>query len=307
MSERPWFKDADCVQLYVYLKDVAYVADGKYDGRIIRRGSCPTTRPEMMEATGLSYKKVDKCLRKLTAYNEIVVKGYSKYSVVTICDYDMLGVSDNLFSANLERQRYDKGYDKGTADDTTKGTTPPYNIKEERIIEDNLISPNSPYKKEREMGDVALEVKKLYNKTFDGKLPPCIRLSTATRLQVEECLKRFGRQSIDLVFQQIKTENFSMGGGKTGFIANFTFIFQPRNYQQYLERAQLRQKKQQQPQPAKSVGIITEIPVVTKKSQEEYEREMREYAQQHPDSFAASVVAGWDSKQNNETQSNNIR
>ena len=249
LSERPWFKDADCVQLYVYLKDVAYVADGKYDGRIIRRGSCPTTRPEMMEATGLSYKKVDKCLRKLTSYNEIVVKGYSKYSVVTICDYDILQASDGLFDANMERQRYDKRYDKGTADDTTKGTTPPYNIKEERIIEDNniLISPNSPYKKEREMQDLALEVKKLYNKTFDGQLPPCVRLSTATRLQVEECLRLFGRQSVDLVFQQIKTEKFSMGASNTGFIANFTFIFSPKNYQQYLERAKLRQKKQQEP------------------------------------------------------------
>ena len=59
------------------------------------------------------------------------------------------------------------------------------------------------------MQDLALEVKKLYNKTFDGKLPPCLRLSTATRLQVEECLNRFGRQSVDMVFQQIRTERFA--------------------------------------------------------------------------------------------------
>ena len=132
-------------------------------------------------------------------------------------------------------------------------TQPIYNKTEEYKTEDNLISPYSPYKKEREYNDVALEVKKRYNNEFKGMLPPCIRLSTSTRIAVEECLRRFGMQSVDTVFGQIKTEQFSLGNNKTGFIANFTFIFTPKNYQQYIERAQLaRQKKEQktqQPEP----------------------------------------------------------
>ena len=52
--------------------------------------------------------------------------------------------------------------------------------------------------------------------------------------------------SIDLVFEQILTEPFSLGENKTGFIARFQFIFEPKNFQAYLERAKLRNQKKQQ-------------------------------------------------------------
>ena len=99
-------------------------------------------------------------------------------------------------------------------------------------------------------------------------LPPCIRLSTSTRIAVEECLRRFGYQSVDMVFQQIKSEKFHLGDNKTGFIANFSFIFTPKNYQQYLERAQLaRQKKESQPQKA-TVPAIQVEPQLSKEEKE---------------------------------------
>ena len=229
IPERPWFKDANVVLLYTFLKATAYVADGKYRDVIVRRGSCPTTRAEMMEATGLSYKQVDACLRRLIGYNEIFVKGYNKFSIVTICDYDACDNSNTLFDDYEVQQRYSKGTTNGTTKEQQKvqqtDFTPIiYNIKEERREEDNLISNSIPYKKEREYNDVPLEVKKRYNNEFKGMLPPCVRLSTSTRIAVEECLRRFGMQSVDTVFGQIKTEQFSLGNNKTGFIANFTFI-----------------------------------------------------------------------------------
>ena len=250
IPERAWFKDANVVLLYTYLKATAYVADGKYEGVTVRRGSCPTTRAEMMEATGLSYKQVDNCLKKLIGYNEIFVKGYNRFSIVTVCDYDACNHTNTLFDDYEEQQRYSKGITEEQPRNN-QGTPTPiiYNIQEERREEDTLISNSISYKKERESSDVALEAKKRYNKEFAGILPPCIRLSTSTRIAVEECLRRFGLQSVDMVFAQIKTEKFHMGDNKTGFIANFTFIFTPKNYQQYLERAQLaRQKKESKPQ-----------------------------------------------------------
>ena len=265
IPERPWFKDANVVLLYTYLKATAYVADGKYEGVIVRRGSCPTTRAEMMEATGLSHHQVDTCLRKLIGFNEIFVKGYNRFSVITICDYDSCNMSDTLFDAYEVQQRDSQRTTEGQPEDNG-GTTPPiiYNIQEERREEDNLISPYSPYKNERENKDVALEVKKRYNKEFAGMLPPCIRLSTSTRIAVEECLRRFGLQSVDVVFSQIKTEKFHMGDNKTGFIANFTFIFTPKNYQQYIERAQLARQKKESQQTRFVAPAVQEEPQLTK-------------------------------------------
>lgn len=252
LPERAWFRDAEAVQLYVLLKSMAYVSDGRYEDVIIRRGSLPTTRAEMIEATGMRYMKLDRTLKKLISYGEIIVKANSRFSVVTICDYDSLDVSDGLFpsygeqptnnqrttdeTAN-EQPTNSRGDNRRTADEITHLLT----IEERRKNkEDILVSSNESYKKERERGETAFEIKKRYNKIFDGKLQPCIRLTMPTKLMVETCVARFGMQAVDMVFDQVQKEPFSLGQNKTGFRASFQYIFTPSNFQQYLERAMLR-------------------------------------------------------------------
>ena len=238
IPERPWFTDAQVLQLYDYLEAKAYVSDGMYEGQLIRRGSCPTTRPELMEATGLSYKQVDRCLRVLSNYGEIIVRGNNRFSVIIVCSYCNVEQQLSLFGTA-------GGTAEGTAGDTARGTTEgtAHLLTIEERIKNNLISPYSPYKNEREKGDEALEVKKRYNKVFDGKLPPCVRLTMPTRMMVVECIRRFGNQSVDIVFEQVLAEPFSLGQNKTGFQASFQFIFEPKHFQQYLERAMLRRQK----------------------------------------------------------------
>ena len=93
----------------------------------------------------------------------------------------------------------------------------------------------------------AYKIKDMYNKTFDGKLPPCLRLQLPTKVMVMECVRRFGAQSVGIVFEQVLNEPFSLGINNTGFRASFQFIFTPKNFQGYLERAQLRHRKQDNP------------------------------------------------------------
>jgi len=250
LSQRAWFKDPDMVQLYVYLKERAFVADGQYQGIHIRRGSCPVTRSELMEVTGMTYQTLNRKLKKLIGFNEIIVRANNRFSVVTVCDYDSYTMQENLFGTT-------DGITNGTTGGTADGTT--YNNIEYKNI-DNLV--RQAYKTERENSDLAFEIKKRYNKIFDGKLQPCIRLTLPTKIQVEECVRRFGLQSVDIVFNQVLSEPFSLGQNKTGFRASFQFIFEPKNFQQYLERAQMpKQKKKEEPQPKqKSVGVIKDTP-----------------------------------------------
>ncbi len=293
VTERPWFKEANLVQLYVTLKSLAYVNDGRYEGQIIRRGSCTTTRADLSEITGMKRMTLDRCLKKLINYGEIIVNACNRFSVITICDYDSSDDSNSLFRAT-------DGIAVGNTDENTDGIAvgnPHLSTIEYKDNKDNkiLISPDSPYKKEREARNLALEIKKLYNKTFDGILPPCVRLSTSTGLMVEECIRRFGRQSVDMVFEQIMNEPFSLGANKTGFQANFTFIFKPSEFQKYLERAQLAKKKQQPEvqQPAKSVGVFetTDNDYLTPSQKAAKNRkELQEYIKNNPNCAAAKYV-----------------
>ena len=256
LSERAWYQDSQMVHLYQFLKERAYVSDSRFQGKVIRRGSCPVTRSEMSEITGMSLKTIDRTLKKLISFGEIIVRGNNRFSVITVCDYDNYSQQESLFGSADDTTADTTG---DTTADTTGDTTLIYN-KEERIKEDknNLIS--LPYKKEREREDVAFDIKNRYNKRFAGKLPPCIRLTMPTRVMIMECLRRFGAAAVDMVFDQVEAEPFSLGVNKTGFKASFQFVFDPKNFQGYLERAQLRiQKrnqsyKQESPEPQQKVA-----------------------------------------------------
>ena len=296
LSERPWYKDSVMVHLYTYLKERAYVADGRYEGKLIRRGSCPITRSEISEVTGISPKTLDRNLKKLISYGEIIVKGNNRFSIITVCDYDGFDDTESLFGTAVDTTN-DTAND--TTVDTADDTTLIYTKEGRRKNNNKLIS--YPYKQEREKKAEAYEIKERYNKEFKGILQPCIRLTMPTCLMVTECIRRFGKQTIDMVFEQVKQEPFSLGQNKTGFKANFQFIFDPKNFQQYLERCMLRREKKEQPKhevkvqlPAREVETIDKYEaksnLMTSGERKKNLIEMVEYVKNNPRSLSCTML-----------------
>ena len=229
--DRAWAKDAKAVTLYLYLHCAAYVQPGMYHGQLVRRGSCPTSRSAIMEATGLSEYDVKSRLKLLANFNEIILKKSNVGTIVTVCDYDGYVSQEDLFEKDLSNQLPNQ-----------LPNTPIYNKNIE--YNNNLRSNNIPSKKERENSEALVrEIKEIYNKTFSGQLIEWKRLSSKMILKVDTCIQRFGRQSVDMVFDQIKHEPFSLGENNTGFKADFDFIFRLDQYEKYLERYKLRIKK----------------------------------------------------------------
>ena len=241
LFDRPWAKDAKMVAVYEYLHCCAYVNNGMLHGQLIRRGSCPTSRSAIMEATGLSAQEVKSRLAKLLEYGEIIVKATNYGSIITLCDYDSFGMSDDLFELNSTNEQPTQ---QPTNNQPTTNQQPALYIKEGRIIEDNILrSRYTPSKKRESNKELALEIKAIYNKVFDGILRKWERLSADMIIKVDNCVNRFGRQSVDMVFDQVKHEKFSLGDNNTGFIADFAFIFKLANYEAYLGRYELRLKQ----------------------------------------------------------------
>ena len=298
VPDRAWFKEANLVQLYVAIKSLAYVTDGRYHDCIIRRGSCPTTRAELSELTGMKRMTLDRALNKLISYGEIIVKANNRFSVITVCDYDGLYTPDSLFRAT---DGISNGIASGNTDGITDGNTHLLTIEyKKEEYNNNLISPFSPYRTERENGDEALEIKKLYNKTFDGVLRRWDRLSADMRMKVRACISRFGRQSVDMVFDQVKHEKFSLGENDTGFIADFSFIFKLKNYEAYLGRYELRMKRKQKSQPATvpvaSPSVYDEEPQPTDEEKREERRQQLlgciRLVTENPQSLSRNMLIG---------------
>lgn len=296
LFERPWSKDPKMIAVYEYLHCVAYVSDGMLHGQLIRRGSCPTSRSAIMEATGLSAQEVKSRLAKLLEYGEIIVKATNFGSIITVCDYDSCGMSDDLFDFNSINEQ-------PTQQPTNNHPSNQPYIKEGRIIEDNLRTHYIPSKKRESSKGVALEIKAIYNKVFDGLLRKWERLSADMVIKVDTCISRYGRQSVDMVFDQVKHEKFSLGDNNTGFIADFAFIFKLSNYEAYLGRYELRikqgnkkpQQKDPQPQQKKSVGVIIEQPQRKPQTSEERRRsliELVDYVNSNPRSLSCAELEG---------------
>lgn len=236
LFERPWVKGSPkMVMIYEYLHSCAYVQDQKLRDVIIRRGSCPTSRAAIMEGTGLSEYDVKTNLRKLLEAGEIILKTSNLGTIVTICDYDGYEVTEDLFEGNLS-----SGLPSGLPNQlpSKSPTYKEYKKEEERNIR-SLYNPSN----RRESKSLAYEIKKIYNTKFEGRLPEWKRLSDKMADKVAVCIERYGRQSVDMVFDQVLHEKFSLGRNTTGFVADFDFIFRLEQYERYLSRYELRHKK----------------------------------------------------------------
>lgn len=256
--DRLWAKDPKMITVYLYLHCHAYVQDGVLpDGRRVRRGSCPTSRAAIMEGTGLSEFDVKSRLIKLRDYGEVIINSSNRGMIVTVCDYDGYNSQEDLFSLNPSNQLPTELPNR-LPSQLPSGL--PTQYKEDNNIY-NLRSRNTPSKKRENKEAEAYEIQKLYNKIFNGILPEWKRVSLKMIDKIEICISTYGRQSVDMVFDQIKHERFQMGDNNTGFICDFDYIFRVDEYQRFLSRYELRQKKKLQPQQKpqqvkKGVGVI---------------------------------------------------
>ena len=192
LFDRAWVKDPKMVSVYAYLHCHAYVRDGRLHGQIIRKGSCPTSKPAIEEATGLTRDEVKLRLRMLRDYGEIIVKPTNKGMIVTLCDYDGYNENEDFFELNMPSEDSTQTTTQDSTQTTTRNT--PY-IDNKNIDNKNSRSNYIPSTKERESNkSVVYEIKATYNKTFDGILPEWKRLSDKMVIKVCTCIMRYGRQ-----------------------------------------------------------------------------------------------------------------
>ena len=86
------------VHLFVHLVLSANHKDGKWQGVDIKRGQLVTGRKRLKQETGLSEQTIRTGLTRLKSTNEITIKPTSRFSLITVCNYDSYNSDD--FSNN---------------------------------------------------------------------------------------------------------------------------------------------------------------------------------------------------------------
>jgi hypothetical protein len=262
LFDRLWTADSKAVSLYVYLHCAAYVNDRKLNGQIIRRGSCLVKYEDVAERIGLTVDEIRLRLKLLAECGEVITKRTNRGMIITVCDYDGYHESEDLFAFNDPIQPQSKP----NLNPIQPQSSPNHN--------NNIEYKNVDIKNiKRESKALIYEIKDLYNRRFAGKLPEWKRLSEKMAIRVDNCVARFGRQSVDMVFDQIEHEPFSLGENKSGFIADAFFIFSIDQYEKYLARYQLRISKKSK--PAEATCTVVKVGVMPEKPPEPSKEEKR--------------------------------
>jgi hypothetical protein len=111
-----WYKDSESVHLFVHLVMEANHKEGRWQGVVVERGQLITGRNSLSRKTGISVKAIRTRLKRMEDGGEISIKTASKFSIITICNYEDYQMEDS----ESGQQRASKGPAKGQQRATNK-------------------------------------------------------------------------------------------------------------------------------------------------------------------------------------------
>lgn len=118
-----WYKDVNVAHLFIYLILKANFKDSKWQGHSVKRGEIITGRLRISADTGLTERQIRTSISKLRKTKEISIKTTSKFSIITICKYDIyqsfVGDSDQ----QIDQQKVTKETNKRPTNDQQATTS----------------------------------------------------------------------------------------------------------------------------------------------------------------------------------------
>ena len=84
-----WYKNTITKSVFLHCLLSANWEDSRFEGMVVKRGSFVTGRKKMAQEIGISEQQLRTALNHLKSTNEITVESTSKYSIISINNYDM--------------------------------------------------------------------------------------------------------------------------------------------------------------------------------------------------------------------------
>lgn len=109
LQDWEWYKDSNMVHLFIHLLINANTEDYKWKGVLIKRGQIAVGREALSRQTGISERSIRTCINRLKSTSEVTIKSTSKFSVITICNYEYYQMKNNESD-----QHFDQHFDQQT-------------------------------------------------------------------------------------------------------------------------------------------------------------------------------------------------
>lgn len=234
-----WHDSPETAHLFVTLLLLANHEDEKWHGQTIHRGQIVTSRDKLAEQTGLSVQEVRTCLDRLKQTGEISKNSTNKFTVVTISNYDRYQVKELGAQPTINQQSTSNQPANNQQSTTNKNDK---NIRiEEDIISSNELCPTEPSDAPEKTDDSekilpdrhCQNVVDFWNRTVaetQSTLPQVLTLSDKRKKKMRIRWKEFKKvgdpvEVCRTIFTKVCTSKFCQGDNKTGWSADFDWVF----------------------------------------------------------------------------------
>ena len=113
LREWQWYSNSNVKALFIHCLIAANHADLTWQNNTIKRGSFVTSLGSLSSELGMTIKQIRLCIFKLKSSGEIDAKGTNKFTIITVCNYDIYQAFEDEEGQTKGKQRANKGQTKG--------------------------------------------------------------------------------------------------------------------------------------------------------------------------------------------------
>lgn len=204
-----WYEDINVSRLFIHLLLRANHADNKWQGIEIKRGQLLTSRDHLASESRLSIMQVRTSLNKLKSTSEITIKTTSRYSLITINNY-------NLYQSG--NQPTNKRVTSNQPASNQQVTTNNNDNNDNNEKKENAVSVKT--KKEGYKPEFAQKYIDGFNKLFDSKF--IVTPARANKLKLR--FQTFTGEQIAEALLNLAASKFHQGDNDRGWKADPDFL-----------------------------------------------------------------------------------
>ena len=241
--EWEWYDQTSMVRLFLHILLKANYEDKKWHGVVIKRGQLVTSFANLSAETGLSLQVIRSCLDKLQRTGEVNKQSTSQYTIITVCKYaDYQQIEDveqktNNIQITSEQQASNKRVTNEQQQHKNirkKEYKNIYTLSNER--ESDAVA-SEPKKASKDVVDFAGLIS-FFNRAMEQAksiIPRCQSCEGKRREFVRARIREHGMDKVYEMITKASESDFLNGKNERGWIADFTWLFRPSNFQKVLE------------------------------------------------------------------------
>lgn len=230
--EWEWYSNINTCRLFIHMLLKANWKDGKFEGKVVPRGSFISSYPTLERETQLTNREIRTAIEHLKTTGELTVQKTNRYSIFTINNYNLYQVSDS----QSDRQATDKRQSNVSL---TSAIEEKKEIKEENNNineQDNLTQ--APTSK-KQIDEFFEEIWKMYPKKRGKAQVSDAKKRSLYEIGIDEltrAINRYKAECDDVTFMQYGSTFFN--SGYVDYLdANYTEIKQGGKKQQNKTRS----------------------------------------------------------------------